>query len=451
MKKKIKKSGQTVVEVLIALAIFSLLVAVVTTMTTGAYGTNLRISQRENATALVKEGLEAVRSIRDYNWQNLVDGTYGLSYQNGYWEFSSNQEIIGSYTRKITISSLNREKDYCGTLGPGGISDPDIKKVSVSVEWPIVAGKSTAIVLSSYFSNWQNPVQKSCRVESPGPICENLEIGIILNYYEDKILDYTGKTLIIKNGGGIKMNGRNLTLITNCNLIIEQGGFINSDGNQLKWGGGTINLIAKDITVNGLISANSAYIINPAGPRENRKAGNINISADNLSLGSVSQDNGNLRANGLSLDSPGGNITFDLNKTLSHQGRISASAFNVSGYNETLDGGRITIRAKKIITSSLSEILSNIYSSIHGRAGILDIEARETIDSSDSQITALSLGKNGYGGQISLKADDFLKLRSDQVLATGGKSDGLITLTYCQKDFTGTIFKPSPKEIEQCP
>ena len=50
------------------------------------------ISSRSSFVA--KEGLEAVSSIRDRGFVNLVDGVYGLSF-SGQWDFTGTSDQIG--------------------------------------------------------------------------------------------------------------------------------------------------------------------------------------------------------------------------------------------------------------------------------------------------------------------------------------------------------------------
>src|SRR5260221_9552129 len=71
------RRGQALVEMLLALAIASfILPALLTGMVTSRTGKPQQM-QRQQATALLREASDAVRSIRDQNWTGLAtNGTY---------------------------------------------------------------------------------------------------------------------------------------------------------------------------------------------------------------------------------------------------------------------------------------------------------------------------------------------------------------------------------------
>lgn len=84
---------------------------------------------------LAEEGLEAARNIRDENYVNLTDGTYGLSISNNKWAFTGTQDTTGAYTRRLTISTI----------------DDSTKQVVCTVIWP--GGKQVS--LSTYLTDWR--------------------------------------------------------------------------------------------------------------------------------------------------------------------------------------------------------------------------------------------------------------------------------------------------------
>ena len=103
------------------------------------------------------EGLEAAQSIRNQNWENLADGSYGLSESGGEWEFSGSEDQPDDnqkYTRQITISPAQRN-DNGDLVASGGTTDADTKLVVVSVAWDFVPTRNNEVVLSKYFTNWQ--------------------------------------------------------------------------------------------------------------------------------------------------------------------------------------------------------------------------------------------------------------------------------------------------------
>jgi hypothetical protein len=104
---------------------------------------------------LAEEGLEAVRNIRDHDFSNLTDGTYGLAVSNNQWSFSGSEDITDIFTRQIIISTI----------------DSDTKQARAIVSWQQNQQRTGTAELVTYFSNWADIV-------GPGGCagyCESLE------------------------------------------------------------------------------------------------------------------------------------------------------------------------------------------------------------------------------------------------------------------------------------
>src|SRR6187399_3274840 len=89
-----RNRGFTIVECVIAIAIFSVISVVAFQIYLGANALQERASQKSKAMWLAEEGIEAVRSIRDESFTNLVNGTKGLILSGGKWQFSSSTNVI---------------------------------------------------------------------------------------------------------------------------------------------------------------------------------------------------------------------------------------------------------------------------------------------------------------------------------------------------------------------
>lgn len=144
--------GFSVVEILVAVAIFGLMaVGLGGTLSYVISSTNSAgISDR--ATMLAYEGIEAVRTIRNEDYNNLTDGTYGLGINSNKWVLSGTSEDIGRYTREVEITSF----------------DSNTKKVIVNVSWQDQYSSVKSIYLTEYLSDiyrevpppsgtWTNP------------------------------------------------------------------------------------------------------------------------------------------------------------------------------------------------------------------------------------------------------------------------------------------------------
>jgi Tfp pilus assembly protein PilV len=130
--------GQSLVEVLIALSIFVLGVAAIGLLILDASVSSRQSVERTQATLLAKEGLEASRSLRDADFDNLAAGTHGLALSSDVWTFSGTSDTQGQFTRSITISDI----------------DVDTKKVDSSVTWAISEERQGTVVLTDYLTDW---------------------------------------------------------------------------------------------------------------------------------------------------------------------------------------------------------------------------------------------------------------------------------------------------------
>lgn len=144
--------GLSIIEVVIATAFFVTLIAAVIPLYLDGFDTNLRDTNKLQADMMLQQGLEAARSIRDQNFNNLVSGTYGLSRSSGYWRFSGAQDVFGKFTRTVNITDSKR--DVGCNVQTSGTTDVYTKKITVTISWNYTAGNSGQEVATEYLSNW---------------------------------------------------------------------------------------------------------------------------------------------------------------------------------------------------------------------------------------------------------------------------------------------------------
>lgn len=138
-----KQDGFSLVEVLLAVTIFGF----ITTALIGAlvYGRSAVGDAGDHARAahLADEGIQAVSNIKDADFNNLNDGTFGLVQSGNVWALSGSSDASGIYTRQITISSV----------------DANRKNVTSTVSW--MQGGSTSQVTSVVrLTNWSASLAK---------------------------------------------------------------------------------------------------------------------------------------------------------------------------------------------------------------------------------------------------------------------------------------------------
>ncbi|MFH1078341.1 MAG: hypothetical protein V1745_03640 [Patescibacteria group bacterium] len=134
-----RPSGLSLVEVLLAIAIFVVGVSTFGAMILNAATSERLASERQKARFLAEEGVEAVRSIRDASFDVLGTGTYGLAVTGTVWGLSGTSDVSEGYTRSVQLD--------CGTM--------DYCAVTSTVLWEFAPGLTQRVVLSTMLTNWR--------------------------------------------------------------------------------------------------------------------------------------------------------------------------------------------------------------------------------------------------------------------------------------------------------
>lgn len=146
------KKGFVLIEILLAVAIFSIIAGVFISLMIDAYRINQRARDLTQATILAEEGMEAVRSIRDINFTDLIttNSTRSkcLAIENNRWVLkikknNRNQVIdclepIGKFNRQIFITGSGNRRN-----------------VVVAVSWQPISGTQKQIKLFIRLNNWR--------------------------------------------------------------------------------------------------------------------------------------------------------------------------------------------------------------------------------------------------------------------------------------------------------
>ena len=151
-------SGLSLVEVIIALAIFSLIAAAFVSLTLGSisnvgYGTDFL-----TADTLADQGVGAVRAIRDNAWNNLITGPNKVGTTTNGWVFIGvgSQTFDQKFNRTITLDSTCR--DGLGLLAPCPATRPDLETMDLKVEvnGPSPMGMTQEVTRQTYLTNWDS-------------------------------------------------------------------------------------------------------------------------------------------------------------------------------------------------------------------------------------------------------------------------------------------------------
>lgn len=132
----IRRGGQSLVEILLAISLASILLPALLTGLVSSREGKASQGQRLEAAALLREAEEAVRSVRESGWANISNGTYHpqISGSGTSWTLAAGSQPINGYTRQVVVSDARR--DLSGqVVESGGDPDTSTKKIVSTVSW----------------------------------------------------------------------------------------------------------------------------------------------------------------------------------------------------------------------------------------------------------------------------------------------------------------------------
>ena len=144
--------GETLVEILVAIGIFAVAGSTAIMMVFSAFRGGRVGGQSTQAAAVLREGVEAVRTMGTAAFNAVETGTYGLSDAGGTWELSGTSDTDGVFTRTVTIEDTQR--DASGDIGSGTV-DPYTRTVTVAVNWNR-DGIPHALSQTTYLTAWES-------------------------------------------------------------------------------------------------------------------------------------------------------------------------------------------------------------------------------------------------------------------------------------------------------
>jgi len=155
------RSGQSLIEIIIAISIFAMVFSSMITLSIGGFNALRQGGEQIEAEALAQEGLEAVMAVRNSGWNSLgaCSAACVVSISGGRWILSNGaSEIIGKYARKISLSNVyrNASNDIVALGTPGAVLDPNTKEATSLVEWNVRPGTLNDVKRVSLITNWQS-------------------------------------------------------------------------------------------------------------------------------------------------------------------------------------------------------------------------------------------------------------------------------------------------------
>jgi len=133
------KNGFALLELLLAIALFSLGVAAAGLLNLDASLAANRSADETQALLLAEEGLAAARALRNGDFDNLAAGTHGIVESGGAFMLSGSFDMTGPFRREVRIADV----------------DSDTKRIESEIAWQGAGGREGAVVLTTYLTDWE--------------------------------------------------------------------------------------------------------------------------------------------------------------------------------------------------------------------------------------------------------------------------------------------------------
>lgn len=159
MKNVSLNAGQSLIELLIVMALAAVLLPAFLTGFVSSREGKAQQGQRQQAVAYVREAETAARAKRDQGWSTFpANGTYHPVIQSSQWNLVSGSETINGYTRQIVISDAYRSSlsgPIVSSGTSGAVADPSTKKIDITVSWtqPYSSSITSTVYLTRYLDN----------------------------------------------------------------------------------------------------------------------------------------------------------------------------------------------------------------------------------------------------------------------------------------------------------
>jgi prepilin-type N-terminal cleavage/methylation domain-containing protein len=145
---KNKSKGLSLIEVIVASAIISVSMIYITNVYGNFLTLSLQNTDKVQAIFLLDEGVEAIKTMRNYSWAQLASTTvntnYYLTWQSNRWQATTTPNSIdGKFIRKFTVDNVYRDPTTLNIVTTGGTLNTDSKIVHMSVSWDYKGATST--------------------------------------------------------------------------------------------------------------------------------------------------------------------------------------------------------------------------------------------------------------------------------------------------------------------
>ncbi len=148
------KRGDLLIELILAIGLLATMATMAIATMSGLLSLNRTAQENEVASLYAEEGVEAVRAIRDRDWNDLSDGTHGLNWNGTQWEWQGTSDQRDKYARQVEVATARRDSQG-NLVASGGTADPNTKMITVRVSWQVGPNRPGQVELKTYLTRWR--------------------------------------------------------------------------------------------------------------------------------------------------------------------------------------------------------------------------------------------------------------------------------------------------------
>lgn len=159
MSKRINKKlkGFSLMELILAISLFSLMILVVGTMVIESLRASRNLAQRDSSAYAIKEIFNAVTITKNDLWSSIVgntgDGTKHLVFADNKYSIVNGTDVTNGVTTGFIIDYANRDASG-NILQIGGTIDPHTREITVTASWDDILGNSNSVSSIVYVNDW---------------------------------------------------------------------------------------------------------------------------------------------------------------------------------------------------------------------------------------------------------------------------------------------------------
>jgi hypothetical protein len=159
MRKKllIKLKGFSLMEILLAITLFSMLIMVVGTLVIESLRSSRNLAQRDSSSYAIKEIFNAITITKNDLWSAIVGNTGGavkhLTFTNNKYSIVDGVDVENGVSLGLTINYAYRDPNGNIVIS-GGTQDVHTREITVTATWHDILGQDNSVSSIIYVNDW---------------------------------------------------------------------------------------------------------------------------------------------------------------------------------------------------------------------------------------------------------------------------------------------------------